>query len=235
MGKIKRNIIDENLWAGDLFPELVENKEGLEDRPKWNYDDWEEEGFLSREHYIEFVKGLEEESSEDDELWREFDELITPEKVVRKNMVVFLFYTDILIRHYGNCYGDAVKSLCFKIMKSFLLSPNKKLHNADFILWFGDYERQYCMGISKTRSKKVIDIFDTAFESLFGYLSFGEKYKGLYLIPRFRYNKGEIIEYTEDEFDCLDKVEWQDDEEGYGTDLVVKYRLWYDPIYPEIF
>jgi len=153
-----------------------------------------------------------------DEIIEKYTDFIS----LNQRLICWGFRIEILEKSYEGCYGDPVKRALLQALKALSQSGNKRLRERSFTIWIGDYGWGYWVGIPSKISSDVVELIGKFLKSINGYeiLEFGSV-SVMSLIPKFRYEKRKVIEYSD--FD-LAGSERLDDEDWYGTGLVIHYR-----------
>src|SRR5207247_16060 len=100
-------------------------------------------------------------------------------------------------------------------------STNPDVRGSDFIVWVGDSGQGFWVGVPQSTPQRVRDMLEVALQSVDGYeMSYKSPHLSFELVPGYRYEKGEVIEYL-DELAGTTRV---DGDEYYGSGLTIHYR-----------
>ena len=121
-------------------------------------------------------------------------------------------------------YGDIHRAI-FAVFKELINSKNKKMHEAVFTVYLGDYNGFYWVGMRANISNLISELFKVKFESLYDTHSYFEIEHGQYpnvpLVAKYKYSKGVIVEYDGEEMLGQTRI---DTKEWYGSGLKVVYK-----------
>jgi hypothetical protein len=132
-----------------------------------------------------------------------------------------------LQRGYNTCiYSLPVEIEMFRALKKISISGNKTAREKRFTIFTGDYGpafEYYAVGITIRSDRRINEIFTECFSSIRGYSGTGSgSVPSVPLVPCFRFEKGIVIEYTDEE-----ELAGKYRKAGPDTaGLKVQYRLW---------
>lgn len=101
------------------------------------------------------------------------------------------------------------------------MSKNKELRKVAFTVYLGDYNEFYWIGVRNNIRQKISELFSAKFEKLYGGHYFATtygRYPNISLIAKYKYNRGEIIEYAGEEMLGKTRI---DTNKWYGSGLKV--------------
>jgi len=139
-----------------------------------------------------------------------------------ENLLVFGFSLED-INNRKISYKD-INVIIFKVFKELITSKNKKLREAVFTIYVGDYNGFYWVGLRTNISIKISELFAEKFKSKLGgfYPEMEyDQYPHIPIIAKYKYNKGEIIEYDGEEMLGQTRI---DTDEWYESGLKVIYK-----------
>lgn len=123
-------------------------------------------------------------------------------------------------------YRDIHKAI-FGVFKELASSKNKRMQETVFTIYLGDYNGFYWVGIRANIPFRVSELFRVKFENLYGnnshfkFESEHGRYPDVPLIPKYKYDKGIIVEYDGEEMLGKTRI---DTDEWYGSGLKVIYK-----------
>jgi len=121
-------------------------------------------------------------------------------------------------------YGD-IHKVIFGVFKKLASSKNKRLQEAVFTVYLGDYNGFYWVGMKANIQYKISELFRVKFKGLYGSHSYFQMEQGRYpdvpLFPKYKYDKGKIAEYNGEEMVGKTRI---DTDKWYGSGLEVVYK-----------
>lgn len=133
------------------------------------------------------------------------------------------FSPETLEQHYGSYYGWPVKSALLQGLKALSTSSHEQMRDTRFTIWLGDYGPYYLLGVPSQLSPQVTNMLGQLFAKVVGYCTseFGALSE-LPLKPAFRYERGLVIEYSDESVVGTERI---DDDEWYGSGLTILHRI----------